>query len=244
MVDPVDRGRDDDARQRPLQPRRQRGVGMMEDGRRQHQSLEQQHRDELDVEQHDHRGAHQRGQDHFAEVEAHGRARVEPFVEMVDDVEAPQQRHLVIGPVPPVDPQVEQQEVERYEPGAVQRRRTPAEAPAVGEHRQRHDEERRQHEIDREQAEIASQPAQRRPRTARRRQQQRRARRGSDPFPRHEQCEGRGDEHGLGGEQPVGRDQAAALPERGDGRQMSSPPARVQRAATGRAAVEGSSAVA
>ena len=45
-------------------------------------------------------------------MEAQRRAAVEHAIEMMHGVKAPEQRYLVIGTVPPIDPEIEQHQVE------------------------------------------------------------------------------------------------------------------------------------
>lgn len=146
---------------------------MVEDGGGEHEPLEQQHGCELDVEEHDHGGAREGRKEHLAEMEAYGRTRIEPLVEVVHDVEAPEEGDLVVGAVPPVDPEIEQQQVERDRPWGIERGRPPAEAPAVGQQGERHHHERRQQQVDREQSEIAQEPVDRGPAAVREREEKR-----------------------------------------------------------------------
>ena len=145
---PVDRRRDHDAGQRRFEPRRQLQIGMVEDRRGEQQRLEQQHRVEREGEQQDHRRPRHRRQQHLAEMEAQRRGSVERPVEMVHEVEAPEEGHLVIGAVPPVDQQVEQDQVG----GEAGRAAPPGRAPGERAGRRGHGEgrhhQRRQAAVD------------------------------------------------------------------------------------------------
>jgi hypothetical protein len=66
-------------------------------------------------------------------------------------MEAPQQRHLVVGPMPPIDPQLKDQDIEHQRPPIGPQ--PEAERGSRGGDRQ--DEQWRDQRVDREQADIA-----------------------------------------------------------------------------------------
>ena len=72
----------------------------------------------------------------------------------MDLIEAPEQRHLVIGAVPPVDPEVEHDQIDREARPAGQPRRAQAGRELRGPDGDRQDDQRADQEIDAEQADI------------------------------------------------------------------------------------------
>ena len=104
-------------------------------------------------------GAGQGGERHLAEVEAHGTRGVEQLVIVVHGVEAPQERQLVVGAVPPVDPQVEQQDVDDEPSGPARKAGRRPEREPVGPGGERQHQQRREQQVEPEQAEIAPEPA-------------------------------------------------------------------------------------
>ncbi len=201
MVHPVDRRGDDQAAERPLQRRREPGVGVVEDGGHQHEALEQHHRGQRDVQEHDHPGPCQGGQRDLAEMEADRARGVEQLVIVVHGMEAPQERDLVVGAVPPVDPQVQQQQIEDERPGAGEDGGAQAQRERVGPGGQRQDQERRQQQVEAEQAEIAPEAAPRGGRGTPEADQQRARHRRAQPLPHGEDQGREGDQRRLQSDQ-------------------------------------------
>lgn len=85
---------------------------MVEDSRREDHALKSKDCCKRNFEQHDGHDARKGGEDDFTDVKSAGGCRIEKLVEMVNAVKAPEQRYFVVRAVPPVDPEIEQKEVE------------------------------------------------------------------------------------------------------------------------------------
>ena len=147
------------ARQRRLEPRRQAGVAVMEDRRDQHQRLEQQHRGERHVEER--RSPRARTSADSSTSPKWKRSALvvsSSSSRWCTSWKRQRNRDLVVGAVPPVDPEVEQHEVEQQAGPAAPPGRPQAEAEARRPDRDRQHDQRREQKIDAEQAEIAGQP--------------------------------------------------------------------------------------
>ena len=99
---------------------------MVEEGRRQDKQLEYQDALPRNVERDDHHGAGAGAQQHLAEMEAHRRGGIEKTVQVMDFVEAPQERDLVVGAMPPIDQRIEDQQIDQHCRRARPRRRAPS----------------------------------------------------------------------------------------------------------------------
>jgi hypothetical protein len=69
VMHPVDRGRDDKARERGLEPHRQTQIRVMKDGGNQNQRLEDEDRAQGKTDRQDHAGAREGRDQHLAEME-------------------------------------------------------------------------------------------------------------------------------------------------------------------------------
>src|SRR5690625_201979 len=119
MVHPVDARRDDDARKATFDGWWQPQDGMVKNRGHQHQGFEDQNRYQRKAEQPDDPCPRRRREHHFAEMEAHGRGRIQKLVPMVHFMEAPKEGDFVVGAMPPVNQEVEQQEVQKQTAPAV-----------------------------------------------------------------------------------------------------------------------------
>ena len=115
----------------------------MEDGGDQQQGLEGDDRQEGKAQQQDRAGPGGGRDQHLAEMKAQRRGRIQGPVEVMDEMEAPEERPSVIGPVPPIDQEIEQQQIERQTRPALPPDRTPGERMAGGQRRQRQDHQGR-----------------------------------------------------------------------------------------------------
>jgi hypothetical protein len=93
-----------------LEARGQIEVAVLEEIRDAEDELEEQHGLGRYPEGHDGREAHGRGEEELSRVEAEGGRHVEARVRVMDLVEAPEDRHLVIGPMPEVGDEIEPQD--------------------------------------------------------------------------------------------------------------------------------------
>ena len=103
-------------------------------------------------------GPRHRRQGDLAEMEAQRGGGVEVPVAVMHLVEAPQERPFVVGAVPPVDPEIEQQDVERQPAPTVRPAHQFRPAPRRMQRRpdrDRQDEQGRQRAVEDEEAEIA-----------------------------------------------------------------------------------------
>jgi hypothetical protein len=145
----------------------------MEDRAHHHRRLEHQHRLQRHAEQQDHRHPHQGRQHHLAEVKPQRAGAVQHLVEVVDAVEAPQERDLVVGAMPPIDPQIQQDEIEHQAGPAAPPARPQPQVMEVGPGGDRHHHQRREQQVDAEQPQVAGEPAPGRGRRPAQTQQQR-----------------------------------------------------------------------
>ena len=143
MMNPMDRRRDDDTRQRRFQPARQAQVRVMEDGGDQQQGLEGDDRQQGKTQQQDRAGPGGGRDQYLAEMKAQRAGRIQGPVEVMDEMEAPEEMPLVIGPVPPIDQEIEQQQIEPQTRPTLPPDRTPGEGMAGGQRRQGQDHQGR-----------------------------------------------------------------------------------------------------
>src|SRR6266496_6126554 len=101
MMNPVHARRDDDQIQNPFELDRQTPVGMMEErfGLKRDEEHDQHYR--RDAKDQDRNRKKADGKNHFAEMEACGRAHVEVEVCVMYVMKTPEDRHHVISPMPP-----------------------------------------------------------------------------------------------------------------------------------------------
>ena len=127
---------DDEYRQRRFQPAGQAQVRVMEDGGEQQQGLEGEDRQEGKAQQQDGAGPGGGRDQHLAEMKAERRGRIQGPVEVMHEMEAPEGGPAVIGPVPPIDQEIEQQEIQRQARPALPPGRTPGQGLTRGQRRQ------------------------------------------------------------------------------------------------------------
>lgn len=113
MVHRMDRGRYYQPGYPALDIGGQSGIAVVENRNHQDECLEQDYRLEGDVQENDDDPADQCRKQHLAEVEAKRTARIERLVQMVHLMEAPEEGDLVVGAMPPIDPKVENQQIEQ-----------------------------------------------------------------------------------------------------------------------------------
>ena len=82
------------------------------------------------------------GDDEFARMKADGAGRIEEFVKVMGFMEAPQDRRDVIEPMPDVNPQIEEDEIEDEAAYACERLRPFPRRGARGPQRDRHCQQR------------------------------------------------------------------------------------------------------
>ena len=111
VMHPVDRRRDHDPRQDPLQTRRQAQIGMMEHHGADEHRFENDDMGKRNGEQRDGNETQQGRGDHFADVKPEGAGGIQELIEMMHLMEPPHHRHAVPGAVHPVGPQIEQDDV-------------------------------------------------------------------------------------------------------------------------------------
>lgn len=116
---------------------------MMENGRAQQQRLERHHRGQRHGEENDDDAPRPGAKQDLAEMEAHRRAGIERAVEVMHGMEAPQQRKLVVGAMPPVNKEVERSKVQDERPGTFPPVRPDEERMAGRPGRDRHHDQRR-----------------------------------------------------------------------------------------------------
>jgi len=110
MVNPVHPGGDNDPAQNAIESGGNPHVAVVEEN---HGLQDQFVNDQLhgcDAEQGQDSQSRERGEDDFAGMEAHGGAGVHLGIGMVHAVETPEQRDFVVGPVPEIHPQIEQED--------------------------------------------------------------------------------------------------------------------------------------
>src|SRR5437763_17042709 len=103
---------------------------MMEDDRQQQHLLPCAKRVAIDSEQQYLRRSKGGGQGELAEMKSQSGGRVEGEIDVMDGVEAPQLRHVMVQPMPEVQRVVEQQESERHANDA-RKRQPPQETDAA-----------------------------------------------------------------------------------------------------------------
>src|SRR5882724_12783504 len=101
MMDPVHARRDDDQIQNPLQFNRQTPIGMMKERFGLKRDKEHDQHYWADAEDQDRKRKKADGKNHFAKVESRGRSHIEVEIGVMHIMKTPEERHHVIGPMPP-----------------------------------------------------------------------------------------------------------------------------------------------
>ena len=88
-------------------------------------------------------------------METQGRAGIEKTIEVMHAMEAPEEGPFVIPAMPPVDQEIEQQQIEGEARAPLPPARPPGDGMAGGKGRERQDNERGEREIDGGEAGVA-----------------------------------------------------------------------------------------
>jgi hypothetical protein len=113
VVHPVVRWRYNQPTQHRFRAYGKAQVGVVKERCRERQGIEDDERRQVDVEEDDDRRARAGGDQHFAGMEANRAGSVEKLIEMMDTVKAPEKRPAMIGAVPSVGPQIEDNQVKQ-----------------------------------------------------------------------------------------------------------------------------------